>query len=195
MKKQLFSIIVLGMSLLPLGASAQRANHGERHHQNKECPATPNKDCCASGAEACAADGPSADCCGKDFEGITLTQDQKDKLKALKKDTETQRKTKSKASKEAMRSRADSSRRAERRAYMNSVKEILTPEQYTKFLENVAANQPSRPMSKDMRRMDRGRRHDARPAQRISKDQKAVNSDAVVVSGSAKKAEKAKKAQ
>lgn len=75
----------------------------------------------------------------RSFEGLNLTDDQKAKIQALK----TQRADKAKAQAQADKAKkkeAKAKARAEkmqaRKDYLASLKSILTPEQYTKFLEN-----------------------------------------------------------
>ncbi len=187
MKKQILSAVIFGMSLLPVAATAQHHHADNRHHQHRnatECPIQ-------QAGEACSPDG----CCSGAFEGITLTPEQQTKLKELRTNNDNQLKSRAKASKDARkanRAQADSVRRADRKNYLHSVKEILSPEQYVQFLENMAVNKPSGPVARE----PRGGRHDMRrePAQRHDKAQKQSkaqkSTDAVVISGSAKKAEK-----
>ncbi len=189
MKKQLFSIIVLGMALLPLNSFAQR--HGDNRPQNNppcaECPAPENcnPDSCNFGP----------------FEGLNLTTEQQNKLKALKENAGKERKDRKEFSKEdrkAARAQADSLRRAEQLNYLNSIKEILTPEQYVQFLENMVVNRPDGPNGgKDFRRDDRRMRPDdrrMRPDDRRpepAKDKKAKREDSTtVIKGSGKKSDK-----
>lgn len=71
------------------------------------------------------------------FEGISLSADQQTKLDALK----AERKQKSEAARAERQKKQEerlTARRAARRAELDKVKSILTPEQYVKYLENIA---------------------------------------------------------
>ncbi len=194
MKKQFLSFVVLGMSLFSLSASAQH-HHGAMHQRAQqpatECCVKPE---CTNNNGACS----PAECC-PGFEGLNLTAEQQAKLKALREKSGAQRQEKAKAGKEARKDRraqSDSVRRADQRDYLNGVKEILTPEQYVQFLENMVVNgRPGhgRPNPHEMRQSPRrqGPRHDGAVQQK--KIKRSDNS--VVISGSGKKAEKAVKTE
>lgn len=83
------------------------------------------------------------------FEGITLTADQQKKLDALREQCRQK-------NQENQKRRADD-RRQMRRDRLNQIKSILTPEQYTTFLENAYVN--DMPKAKAGRQGDR-RKHD-----------------------------------
>jgi len=68
------------------------------------------------------------------FEGITLTESQRTRLNALT--------TPGKAEFKRQRESRDSIMRASRAEYLGQVKQILTPEQYVKYLENSYVNSP-----------------------------------------------------
>ena len=73
------------------------------------------------------------------FEGLDLTADQQAKLDQLKKDCKAARQECKKENKEARKALADSCKAAGckvRSEQLAKIKEILTPEQYVKFLEN-----------------------------------------------------------
>ncbi len=75
------------------------------------------------------------DCELREFQGIELTDAQKTQLKALKSDCKA-KKVEAKQADKAEKAKKVEARRADRKAYLDKVKTILTPEQYTKFLEN-----------------------------------------------------------
>lgn len=77
------------------------------------------------------------------FEGITLTDDQKSRLAALKTQRKTDRDAKKKEGKQDKRKLTDEQKQQRyaekigtRKAYLAEVKEMLTPQQYVTFLEN-----------------------------------------------------------
>lgn len=86
------------------------------------------------------------------FEGLNLTDNQKEKLNKLREERKAERSQKSQQRK-SDKLRADSTSRAqqiaEKRDYLNQVKSILTPEQYVAFLENMVVNTPNRRFGKD----------------------------------------------
>ncbi|MDE6514026.1 MAG: hypothetical protein K2L05_07585 [Muribaculaceae bacterium] len=70
-----------------------------------------------------------------EFQGIELTDAQKDQLKALKAERRAAAQ-KAKEAKKAEKGAKAEARRQGRQEYLEKVKGILTPEQYTQFLEN-----------------------------------------------------------
>ena len=96
------------------------------------------------------------------FEGLNLTDNQKEKLNKLREERKAERSKKSQQRK-SDKLRADSTSRAQqiadKRDYLNQVKSILTPEQYVAFLENMVVNTPLQRFGKDSHsRFDR-RKH------------------------------------
>lgn len=75
------------------------------------------------------------------FDGLNLSADQQARVKALKAD----RKAKKQADRKADRKAAREAVKAGRQDYLNQLKQILTPEQYTQFLENSYVNQAPAP--------------------------------------------------
>lgn len=187
MKKQILSLMVVGMSLFTFNAYAQnQATQRIGQKAKTECPVA--QECC----EQNVADGQCPDnCCDGLFEGITLSAEQQAKIKDLQSKCAAQNKNNSKARKEARkesREKAANDRRSGKRQYLNEMKQILTPEQYVTFLENMALNGPGRPAGvhgKDMKRVERrhDRRHDGAPRKMEAKK----SSNSTVISGSAKK--------
>lgn len=137
MNKTVLSAMVLCASLFTLSASAQNPKA-----RNQACPQTqcPVEAKCDNSRQQCA----PAQCCTVLFEGITLTDAQKSKIQDLQKSRmekcnakAREAKDLAKAEKRKMREERDSARKADRRAYLDGVKQILTPEQYVIFLENA----------------------------------------------------------
>ncbi len=116
------------------------------------------------------------------FEGILLTVDQQGKMDKLNADLKAKREAcKNDTTACQKQCKGDRKCRGERRLqarkdYVNSVKEILTPEQYTTFLENIVF-MPEQPKCfgqrhkaprRDMNYKEH-RRHDGEKAQKIDK--------------------------
>lgn len=102
-------------------------------------------------AEGASCSGDKPECCETVlFEGIILTPDQQTKIQELnasraqaakvKKEAAKQKKEAAKADRKA---KAEA-KKADRKDYLNSVKSVLTPDQYVIFLENAYVNAPAR---------------------------------------------------
>ncbi len=92
------------------------------------------------------------------FEGITLSPEQQTAIAAI----DAQRPTRAQSDSTA-RAQAREARKEARRAYLNQVKEVLTPDQYVAFLENIAmqqGNQGNRHGRQEMRQGNRRGRQD-----------------------------------
>lgn len=192
MKRNILSLAVIAASLFSFNAMAQAAGDNAK----AACPATECKAtvCPETGCapETCPGPGkqcrPQRPCSADPFKGITLTQDQQSRLNALKE----QRKAKCDAQKKECRERAgkrDSVARSGKKEYLESVKEILTPDQYVVFLENIVLSNPghgpgasprhARAVKKDMRNFKKGdfkkadmKKADVRRADRSDKSDK-----------------------
>lgn len=101
----------------------------------QECAAPQN--CTKAPAGARKAKAPKAD----PFAGLTLTDAQKDQLQQLREKRATARADKQQARKSDIR-RNDSTRVADRKQYLEEVKEIIGPDQYVMYLENIVINGP-----------------------------------------------------
>lgn len=137
MKKYILSIMVVAASMVTFSAMAK-----DNKVENSQC----KKESCD---KKCSRQGVKKDC-PNPFEGMNLTQEQKDKLKALQAPCQ-----KGKADKQKMRQQRDSIAKAARAKHLADVKAILTPEQYVQYLENLALQAPD----KDMK-PGRGPRHE-----------------------------------
>lgn len=102
------------------------------------------------------------------FEGLNLTEDQKSKLEALKPDPEKMGK---------MKPEKFDKNNDPRKEYLNKVKEILTPEQYTQFLENCALSKNDHPRG-DFRH-DRRKLHHGKKMHRMKCDKDCENKDSI----------------
>lgn len=79
------------------------------------------------------------------FEGITLSADQQTKLDQLNAKQVAKAKEKSaqlKEQKQKARQQRMEARKQAKKEYLTEIKEILTPDQYIVYLENIAINQP-----------------------------------------------------
>lgn len=109
-------IVALAAIAMTTGISAQAQSE-------QQCPKAP--DCPQAQCEQ----APRGECM---FEGITLTDAQKEQIKAIGKKRMEAKKEKKQADKEG--------RKAEVRNYLAEIKAVLTPEQYVQFLENAFVN-------------------------------------------------------
>lgn len=136
MKKKLLAFVVLALSI---GCANVYASNDQ---DTKKCD---NRECWKN--ESC---GKACRKCLNPFEGITLTDAQKAKIDALKANCH-----KNMACKQKEACKKDGiDRRQCKKNYLSKVKEILTPEQYVAFLENMVVNMPARP--KDGKRHHHG---------------------------------------
>ena len=101
----------------------------------QECAAQQKN--CQTPKAPCKAKPPKAD----PFAGLTLSESQKTQLNALKAKRAEARAEKMQARKADMRLN-DSARIANRRQYLEEVKEIIGPDQYVMYLENIVVNSP-----------------------------------------------------
>ena len=119
MKKQILSLMVVGMSLFTFNAYAQnQATQRIGQKAKTECPVA--QECC----EQNVADGQCPDnCCDGLFEGITLSAEQQAKIKDLQSKCAAQNKNNSKARKEARkesREKAANDRRSGKRQHLRA---------------------------------------------------------------------------
>lgn len=156
MKKTVLALSLSVLSVLGFSAMAQ-------NQQSKEKCDKANKELCTKGKECKMGDKAKYN----PFEGLNLTQDQQQKLAALKAQKperpEGQRTDKDKKEKmtQEQRQAKMQARQDRSREYLSKVKAILTPEQYVSFLENVAVHKDGKMMAhKGDRKGDR--RHEMR---------------------------------
>ncbi|MDE6485798.1 MAG: hypothetical protein K2L14_10455 [Duncaniella sp.] len=93
--------------------------------------------------------GEKTECCQSVlFEGITLTPDQQTKLQELKASRAKAAKEKKEAAKAERKAKGEANK-SDRKDYLNSIKGVLTPEQYVIFLENAYVNAPAKIGNRD----------------------------------------------
>lgn len=170
------TVLALSLSILSvLGFSAMAQNQKSNEKCNKA-----NKELCTKGKECKMGDKAKYN----PFEGLNLTQDQEQKLAALKAQKperpEGQRPEKKEQMTQEQRQTQMQARQDRSREYLAKVKAILTPEQYVSFLENLAVHKDHNRGGKmmahkgdrrhDMKKAPRGNRGgNAQPAQPSSK--------------------------
>ena len=134
MKKTILSIAFATAGIFAFTAMAQEpcCNAGQPQH------------CCQAAGDSCcqAAQHKHARPAKPDlFKGITLTEEQQAAVNALNEKYAQERKDAKKEKAEAKaKERKDGNE--SRKSYMEEMKQILTPEQYVVYLENVATNRP-----------------------------------------------------
>lgn len=130
MKKKILGLALIASSILSFNSFAQTTNNCDPSpKQQNICGKKHAKDKCNRTSDP--------------FNGLQLSDSQKEKLASLKEKQKAARIEKSKIAKEK-RISSDSLRRAERladrRKYLEEVKEIIGPDQYVVFLENIVVN-------------------------------------------------------
>ena len=136
MKKKVLSIAVIATSLFAFTGNAQNPENCPR----QQCPAAD----CAEGVHHHKNRKPEA-CCNP-FEGIELTEAQKAKIEEMRKNNREAVKQKveeRRKNREETRAKRDSLIRSGKLNQLRQLKEILTPEQYVTYLENIAVSQSS----------------------------------------------------
>ncbi len=138
MKKQLFSIALAALAVLTVTTSASAAKPEGTCDNNTECQAPGKKKCKKQKhdrRERC--QGADSAVCNP-FEGLNLTDQQTEALKAIPNPHQVMK---------AAKQQADSTTCTRtmlqdvRKNYLAQVKQVLTPEQYTQFLENFYVKQ------------------------------------------------------
>ncbi len=128
-------IITAALALGSFGMNAQTTNGAQANkcpNQTKNCPAT--TECVKMNqCNACPANG-----CDIFFEGITLTPEQKAKINDLR----MKRMSENKKNMKQSSMQRDSVAKARKKEHLNNMKQILEPEQYVMFLENMVVNRP-----------------------------------------------------
>ncbi len=132
MKKNLIIVAIAMASTFGMNAVAQNNSECNKQQCNKEqCDKAGKK--CEKGGKGHEAFNP--------FEGIQLTAEQQTKLDAIQKPCMKKDAKEAKAEKMKQKQAEKANRVAARKNYLESVKTVLTPEQYTQFLENIVLNQ------------------------------------------------------
>lgn len=140
MKKKLSTIALAVIAAFGISAAAQAPAKCDK---KGDCgKATCEQPCKQDCKKDCAKDSAG----DKLFEGITLTPEQKTKIEALKAERKNKMENLGQATKEARKQAAKEMRDQRvngKKEYIAKMKQILTPEQYVTFLENMALSQPA----------------------------------------------------
>lgn len=106
------------------------------------------------------------------FEGMNLSDSQKEQLKKLNETRRAQRTEKAKAHKEqqkADRAKRAEARKAEKRAYLQNVKSIIGTENYVTYLENMVINGDRHKGHKGHKAMRDGKKAISKPTTRMGR--------------------------
>lgn len=156
--------LMIALAAMAMTATAAMAQTETKKCDNKDCPnieqcakqkdckkACDNKKACDK-MQSCEAKGAC------EFEGINLTDAQKAQIKSIKEAQKAKCQAERQA-KQAQKAEKKDARMAARKEYLAKIKEVLTPEQYVKYLENKALK-ADKHMKRDFKRFDakQGRR-------------------------------------
>lgn len=131
MKKQIS--MILALAAITFGAMAQNPAT-ERCEARQACVKVDSTKCCKAKFKR-----PLSE--SRQFEGLSLTEDQKAQINALTPRQNAERiKKEKKDGEKALKENFKNKMRENRRDYLAKIKAILTPEQYTTFLENNFVN-------------------------------------------------------
>lgn len=190
MKKTFLSIVILASSIFAFAATNSTAKSPTTTPTEQSAPAKQvkeKKNGKKSERKGSATEGRRTGE-GRLFEGLNLTENQKERLAALKEKTRADRAAAKKDGKKDGKERSEkpapeqreqmkAQKTSDRRAFIAGVKEILTPEQYITFLENnFSAGGKDHKMHKahngDRKKHDGNKRHDRKHAPSAKKDTK-----------------------
>lgn len=152
--KKMIKLAIVAVALCGLPAIAQNQNNNTTTCTKPDCQ-NPTE-CVVNGKDKGQRPDP--------FAGINLTESQKQALDKIQSDRKAKyeaRKADVKKDKQQRREAADArkmDRKNDRREYLNSVKGVLTPEQYVVFLENIVIEKGAPQGGRKDMRFDRGRK-------------------------------------
>lgn len=166
MKKKILGIAAAIMALVAINASAQTSDNNTANN-------------CTNGQAKCKktekCDNQKGKCVNP-FDGLNLTDAQKQSLKDIKKPSCKKDSSCTKAKKECTKAdkkemKAERAQRMEtaRKEYLSQIQQILTPEQYQQFLENNFVNGAPRHNKHAMKNGKKGNKH-AMKKQEMKKD-------------------------
>lgn len=142
------------VALCGLNMSAQRPERADRGAKCTQTEATCTKD---AKCDTAACYGPYSEI----FAGLNLTADQQNALKAIKPERPSKQDRQARAQAvDSIRQAARADREQKNREYLNKVKQVLTPEQYVTFLEEIVITNPGAPKGgpRQAQKMTRGDR-------------------------------------
>lgn len=165
MKKYILSLAFVAAGIFSFNALAQQP------------------DCCTKATGTCS---QNTECCKapkkhkspklNPFEGITLTPEQQQSIDQLKEKCKNER-TVAKKERKEKKEQARQEMKNSRKQYLEEIKNILTPEQYTKYLENMASKKNNGPKKNFQKghRMGKKDRNSEKPMQKRNKDTQTQN--------------------
>ena len=192
--KKFVSAALAAMMLFAIPATAQNTATGASKTETTSCTSN-NKDCnqnrkCDGNRQAKGNKG-SKDRQGlranNEFEGLNLTDTQKNQLNELKAKQRTAREAQkaqaqadrhaNKEKKTADRNAKKDEREAARRAYLQEVKNIIGPDNYVIYLENMYVTAPAQPKMMQKGNMNHNRQH-ARADKKVRSGKAQMNKKA-----------------
>ncbi|MDE7111358.1 MAG: hypothetical protein K2O38_05600 [Muribaculaceae bacterium] len=139
--------LMIAMAFVAMTVSVAMAQTDKKACDNKECVTT--EQCCAKAGQKCDKPVPAKRACA--FEGLNLTDAQKEQLKAIRQEQAGKCQAAAK-DQQAKKEAKKEARRNARKEYLEKVKAVLTHEQYVQYLENLATRTDNG-IKKDMKRM------------------------------------------
>lgn len=155
--------LMIALATVAMTASIAFAQTETKACDKKGCPKTEQctkdcKDCTKCDKDCTKCDKPCDKQRACEFEGLNLTDAQKEQIKNIKAEQKAKCQAECQA-KQAKKAEKKEARQAARQEYLAKIKAVLTPEQYVQYLENAATRGNKGMKRGDMRKME-GRRMD-----------------------------------
>lgn len=158
MKKFLMTLAVVAMT----AGAAMAQNKDDNKDCTNDCAQTEQcqkQDC--NQPACCKKGGPKQAC---EFEGLNLTDAQKEQIKTIKEEQRAAAQAKKEAAK-AQKAEKKNARQEGRKAYLEKIKAVLSPEQYVQYLENLVTR--GHDGHKAMGRADQQKRFDKNAPRKV----------------------------